>query len=65
MTTQTTRWLRTKAAAEYCGLTVAQMRQFAKDGVIGKHKIGRKTLLFDRNELDAWIGACREVSQHS
>lgn len=63
--TNENRWLRTKAAAKYCDLTVPQIRQFAKDGVIGKHKIGKKTMLFDRLELDAWIEGSREVSQHS
>jgi len=52
-----TRWLRTPAAAGYVGLAASTLEKLrvAGGGPIF-HKLGRKVVVYDTNDLDVWPG---------
>ena len=57
------KWLRTSEAAQYCNISTAAIRKYARDGLIGVYRVGYRTLLFDQQELDAFIMSKRHEVQ--
>ena len=51
-------WLRTDAAAEYCGVSINVLSRAAQRGDVTSSKVG-KTRLYLTDDLDAWILAHR------
>ncbi len=59
---ETTRYLRTAAAAEYIGLTKSTLEKLRLTGGGPKFsKLGR-TVVYDRNVLDEWVASRRRES---
>ncbi len=52
------RWMRTREAAEYLGLTRSAL--YSRIGDVPHHKIDR-LLLFKRDDLDAWLASHRRL----
>jgi len=49
------KYFKTKKAAEYLGITEAEIRRYARDGKITYSRPGGKVMLFDKFDLDAFI----------
>jgi excisionase family DNA binding protein len=49
------RWLSTKEAAAYLGVSVNTVRNYIADGRLKVHRMGPKLLKFDRTELDRFV----------
>ena len=54
-------YLRTKDAASYIGLAVSTLAKFRVDGS-GPRYIRAGRILYDRDDLDAWLASRKRVS---
>ncbi len=53
---ETKRYLSTKEAAEYLGISVNTLRKYKGHKLIPVHKVGKRLHKYDRLELDAIMG---------
>lgn len=61
MPLMTERWMHRHEAAEYLRLGVSTFDNLVREGKIRKYKMtGRRRVLFDREELDAYVRATSE-----
>lgn len=49
------KWMSTKQAAEYLGLSPAVIRRHAQECLIRSYRPGGKKLMFDKDDLDAFV----------
>jgi len=57
----TERWMHRHEAAEYLKISVATFDRLVKEGKIHKFTAtGRRRLLFDREQLDAYVRSTRQ-----
>lgn len=61
---QSTRYLRTPEAATYCGLSPRTLEKLrvAGSGPPFHQPPGRRFVVYDRADLESWIGAGRRLS---
>lgn len=61
MPLMTERWMHRHEAAEYLKISVATFDRLVKEGKIHKFTAtGRRRLLFDREQLDAYVRSTRQ-----
>lgn len=54
------KWMTTEGASEYLGIEKSKLDGLAKSGDIPRHSID-ETWKFHRDDLDAWVRACRPI----
>lgn len=55
--TLTASWLSLSQAAAYAGVAESQVTRARRSGAIGAVRLGYRTFVYTRDDLDQWLGA--------